>query len=220
MPEAHVEVELKYRASRDALEWLAGAARLGPARLGAAVRNDETDRYLDTADGRLAAAGWACRLRTRRVGGAARTFVSLKGPPEATSGALHRRPELEGPADDALDPAAWPPSPARDLLDALRAGAALRDRIRLEQLRRERSVEVEGSMAGTLSLDDVTVLHEGEPVGELQAVELELHRGIDPGVLTALARDLEAIPGLAPERATKLELALDLAASAPGGARP
>jgi inorganic triphosphatase YgiF len=183
------------------------------------VRNDETDRYLDTADGRLADGGWACRLRTRRVAGASRTFISLKGPPEATSGALHRRPEVEGPASDAPDPVAWPPSAARDLLDGLRAGAPLIELIRLEQVRLERSVSLGGSIAGTLSLDEVTALLGDGRTGELQVVELELRPGVDAGVLKDLAGDLEAIRGLTPERATKLELALGLAA-APEGARP
>lgn len=219
MREVQVEVELKYRATRDALASLARAARLGPAHLGTIVRNDETDRYLDTADGHLARGGWACRLRTRRVDGASRTFISLKGPPEATSGALHRRPEVEGPASDALDPAGWPASAARDLLDALRAGAPLIERLRLEQVRLERPVSLGARVAGTLSLDDVTVPLDGRRAGELQVVELELLPGVDANVLTGLAAELEAIPGLAAEHATKLDLALGLAA-APEGARP
>ena len=143
MTEAHVEVELKYSASDQSLTILATADQLGAAHLGATVVNHETDVYLDTGDLRLAAAGWACRLRTRRVEGTPRTFVSLKGPPEAAAGALHRRPELEGPANDDLDPAAWPPSDARDHLDALRSGASLAPRLALEQRRRERPVSLD-----------------------------------------------------------------------------
>ena len=49
---------------------------LGRAVLGPARTVDETDRYLDTDDGRLAAALWACRLRSRE----GTTRISLKGP--------------------------------------------------------------------------------------------------------------------------------------------
>ena len=96
---ASVEIELKYRARDDAvLARLAAAPALGPAVLDPPRTVDELDRYLDTADGRLAEARWACRLRTRD----GRTVLSLKGPPDTElvtdPAALHRRPEVEGPA--------------------------------------------------------------------------------------------------------------------------
>ena len=72
------EVEARFRAeSAEPLAELAGRARLGRARLGSPRTVDETDRYLDTIDGRLAAARWACRLRSRE----GTTRISLKGPP-------------------------------------------------------------------------------------------------------------------------------------------
>ena len=64
MADFATEVELKYAATPAALAALARAPRLGPADLGAVLVNDETDRYLDTADRRLAAVAWACRLRS------------------------------------------------------------------------------------------------------------------------------------------------------------
>jgi inorganic triphosphatase YgiF len=215
MPDHPTEVELKYTATPQALAGLAGASRLGPAELGRTVVNDETDRYLDTADGRLAAEAWACRLRTRRVEGQARTFVSLKGPAAAAIGALHRRPELEGPATDALDPAAWPASPARDLVDRLRGGAPLTEFVRLAQRRRERPVTIDGAPIGTLSLDEVTVLRDGEELGRFMAVELEVVAAADDHRLTGLARDLEALPGLHGDDLTKLERAIELAGRRP-----
>ena len=210
MPETHVEIELIYDAAPEALGRLAATDRLGAARLGTTVVNDETDVYLDTPDRRLAAAGWACRLRIRRVEGAPRTLVSLKGPAEASDGALHRRPEIEGPATDDSDPAAWPASAARDLLDALRDGARLAPRVTLAQLRRERPVTREAIAIGTLSLDEVTVVHGGRAAGGFRRVELELLDGADEALLTELARDLASIPGLTAERANKLERALHL----------
>lgn len=210
-----VEVELKLTAENDApLEALASAQRLGPAELGPPETADELDRYLDTADGRFAAARWACRLRTRGD----RTIVSLKGPAEQTTGsksagagaALHRRPEVEGPATDDLDPRWWPRSPGRDFVDRLRAGEPLVERLALRQRRTERAVLVDGARLGTLSLDRVAVLHGGEELGELHVVELELAPAAAEARLGELARALAGVDGLVPDRATKLERALAL----------
>lgn len=212
-----VEVELKFSAEGPRpLERLAIAPRLGPAVLGPASRAEELDRYLDTADARLAAARWACRLRSR----AGATKVSLKGPAEAGSGtgALHRRPELEGPAGDTLDVTAWPPSTARDHLDALRGGGRLVERLSLAQDRTERAVLVDGTRIGTLSLDRVRALHRGAALGWLWVVELELLPAADELGLADLAAALEGIGGLSPDPTTKLERALDLlAATSPQG---
>lgn len=215
MHEPRVEVELKYAADPPALEVLAAIERLGPAEVGPAILNDETDRYLDTADGRLAAAAWACRLRTRRVEGVARTFVSLKGPAEAVAGAMHRRPELEGPATGDPDPDAWPPSAARELLASLAAGAPLAEGVVLEQRRRERPVRLAGRTIATLSLDEARILHAGEPLGNLRVVELELADG-SAAPVEELAAALERVPGLHADPRSKLEHALALVARAAG----
>lgn len=205
-----LEVELKYRAAgAEPLRRLATAARLGPASLGAARRIGETDRYLDTEDGRLAAAGWACRLR-RRDGP---TSLFLKGPATAGSGGgLHRRPELEGPATEELDPGAWPPSGARELLERLRDGRPLAERVRLVQDRTERPVVVEGEPIGTLTLDVVRVEADGLGRGVLRAVELELVAGAteaQEALLDELDAALRAVGGLEADDRTKLEHALD-----------
>ena len=133
-----VEAELKYTALTERpLQELERAERLGSARLGVARTVAELDRYVDTLDLRLAAARWACRLRSYE----GRVIVSLKGPAEHAAGdLLHRRPEVEGPADSGLDAQAWPPSPARDQVLAMTAGAALLERFSLEQERTERAV--------------------------------------------------------------------------------
>ena len=215
MAELPVEVELKYAADAAALATLAAAGRLGPAELGTVVVNDETDRYLDTADRRLAAHAWACRLRTRRVAGEARTFVSLKGPAEAVAGALHRRPELEGPAIDDPDPARWAPSPARELVDRLRDGRPLVEFLHLTQRRRERAVTIGGAPIGTLSLDDVVMRRGNQELGELRVVELELTgSGVEPR-LPELAAALERVGGLTADHRSKLEHAMALAAARP-----
>ncbi|MBW3613212.1 MAG: CYTH domain-containing protein [Chloroflexi bacterium] len=204
-----LEVELKYRAADDGpLRRLAIAPMLGRADLGAADPVGEIDRYLDTDDGRLASARWACRLRHRR--GTTRLF--LKGPAVAGSGGgLHRRTELEGPATDELDPEAWPHSPARELLDRLRDGHPLEERVRLVQRRTERTVLVDGDPIGTLTLDVVRVEADGRQRGILHAVELELAAASQAheALLDELDATLRTVNGLEPDDRTKLEHALD-----------
>jgi inorganic triphosphatase YgiF len=204
-----LEVEARFRATDpEVLSRLASLERLGPAELGPAATVTETDRYLDTADGRLAAARWACRLRQRD----GESRLSLKGPPETTDAAWHhRRPEVEGPATPLLDPEAWLASPARDRLLEMSAGLPLDERFALVQRRTERAVTVDGSLVGTMSLDAVRLLVDGLERGTFHIVELELSEAgsAAEGHLTALAAALDAIPGLEPEPRTKLELAVD-----------
>jgi inorganic triphosphatase YgiF len=207
MTAARIEAELKYIAADERpLLHLATTDRLGPAILGPPSTVAELDRYLDTADLRLAAVRWACRLRTRD----GRTIVSLKGPAEHAAGELvHRRPELEGPAGSNLDAAGWPVSEARDRLVALARGQPLAERFRLEQNRTERSVTVRREAVGILSLDRVRVLRDGQEHGRLLAVELEFASGagadLDHRPYTTV---LSGVAGLTPDPMSKLERAL------------
>ena len=212
-----VETELKLSATSTApLRRLAQVPMLGGTLLGAPKTYLELDRYLDTDDGRLAAAKWACRLRSR-----SRTHrVSLKGPPVSSNelgGALHRRPEIEGAASARPDPGAWPPSAARDRLLELAGGRPLHEQLTLRQRRTQRSVGVEQDRIGTLSLDRVLVVHEGEAVASLWCVELELDdAAVATGDRIVTARlpgflaDLLGSGGLTIEPLTKLERALEL----------
>lgn len=203
------EVEAKLRATNlGVLAALAEAPTLGEAHLGPAHTFDEVDLYLDTPDGRLAAARWACRLRDRGDG----PYVSLKGPAAAVSAdGVHSRPEHEGPATASLDPSTWPPSEARDLLLDLSGRATLVERVRLLQRRTERAVTIRDRHVGTLSLDEVRV-GRGERVldGTLHVVELELAGDDDASVaeLDRLAAALAMCPGLEPDPTTKLAHAL------------
>ena len=204
------EVEAKFVASDPAtLEALAAMRTLGQATLGPMRRVSEIDRYLDTADRRLARRRWACRLRSRD----GVWMVSLKGPPVAGSGgALHRRPEVEGLATGAIDPRDWPRGRARTLLEALSDGEELIEVVVLDQLRGERSARVDGQTVATLSLDEVRVRRAGGGgyVAHLRIVELEALPNASGKAFDALAEALAAIGGLVPEPQTKLERALDL----------
>ena len=214
MTTSRVESELKYVAADDGpLDALAEASALGPAALGWPRGVDELDRYLDTADLRLAAVRWACRLRERE----GRRILSMKGPAEhEATDAIHRRREVEGIAGAGLIPSDWPPSTARDLLVGLSGRAPLLERLTLAQHRIERRVTVAGAPIGLLSLDRSRVLHRARELGVLRVVELEfgseaLAAGLDPD---SLAAALDAVPGLVRDPLTKLERALALVAAA------
>ncbi len=204
------EVEARFRADGPGpLEALAAASHLGRARLGSARSVDELDRYVDTDDGRLASAQWACRLRLRE----GTTRISLKGPPAGppTDGWHHRRPEVEGPASDEIDPESWPPSEARDLLVSLSGGRRLAERLRLDQERIERSVTLDREPAlGVLTLDRVHLAVGSIDLGRLFIVELELDPASEraEAQLDQLAAALADVPGLVAEPRTKLEHAL------------
>ena len=209
-----IEVESKFQAaSQDTLRRLATIDRLGRARLGHATVGRELDRYLDTADERLAAAGWACRLRTRDD----RTIVSLKGTGPSAAGdrsGLHRRPEVEGPATANLDPSAWPPSAALELLLALAGDQSLEEGLTLDQRRTERDVLLDGERVATLSLDEVAVLDPaGRSAGRMLVVELEHAGDTNAEEMAAVAEALRADPDLAPDPLTKLEHASQLIAA-------
>lgn len=204
-----IEVEAKFRADGpEPLVRLGELDALGPGLLAPAIVVDELDRYLDTADGRLAAAHWACRLRSRHGG----WRLSLKGPPaDGTDGsAMHHRPEVEGPATEVADPAAWPASAARDRLLALSGGSALVERLRLCQRRTERAVTVGTSVhpSALLTLDEVVVEARGRRVGTLHVVELERAPDADAEDFAGMVSALSVITGLVPDPLTKLEHAL------------
>jgi inorganic triphosphatase YgiF len=204
------EVEARFRADGpEPLEALATASHVGRARLGPARTVEEADRYLDTEDGRLAAARWACRLRTRE----GVTRISLKGPhaKPPTDGWHHRRPEVEGPASPEIAPESWPPSEARDLLASLAGDRRLTERLRLDQRRTERSVTLDaGAPLGVLTLDRVRLVAGTADLGLLYIVELELDAASDraEAQLGDVAAALAAWPGLVAEPRTKLEHAL------------
>jgi inorganic triphosphatase YgiF len=207
------EVEAKFLAeSPQPLDELATATRLGRARLGPATTSDEVDLYLDTDAAALAAAGWACRLRHRGDS----VVVSMKGEHRGRSRpSVHRRAELEGPATASLDPDTWPMSEARELLDQLRDGRPLVQRVRLDQRRTTRSLHDDGGQIATLSLDRVSVRGSGAAVATLFTVELELEPSAHERTANfeAAVAALERHPGLAADPLTKLEHALQLAAA-------
>ena len=198
-----IEVELKYRVGDIAVaERLLAAEAIGPFRALAPARAAQhVDRYLDTADGALAAAGYAARLRQAN----GETVVTVKGT-TPSDGAMARREEIEGPADRKRAPHDWPPSAARSLILELCGDAPLVELVTVRQLRRKRRLSATDATA-ELSLDEVDVVSRGRVVDHFVELEIELTSG-DPQRLVEVGNELSATAGLAAAPGSKLETAL------------
>jgi len=205
-----IEVELKYRLrDAEAAARLGALRTLGGLRVAGRPRQVQVeDRYLDTADGALSRAGYAVRLRR----GPRTTILSVKASNEAAS-ALHRREELEGPADLSLDPHAWPSSAARSLVLEHAGDSPLIEIVTIRQLRRARAFTGD-ALEVELSVDDVEVVAGGRMIDRFLELEVELKAGDEAG-LVDLAVILGADAALEPVTTSKLERAL--AALARGG---
>ena len=207
-----VEVELKFRIDDPAAaERVLAADQLAElSGVGARAKTVQIeDRYVDTADGALARAGFAVRLRQR---GAA-TIVSVKSlqHTETASGAS-RRLELEGPADRVAPPVDWPASDARSLVLEHAGDAPFVERVTVRQLRHKR-VFRSGPTRVELSLDEVDVVHRGRIVSSFVELEAELMSG-DEAVLEGVATTLRAETGATPSSQSKLAAALSALAMA------
>jgi CHAD domain-containing protein len=206
-----VEIELKYRV----IDAAAGEAYLAADELAgfhpaSPVRSTQVeDRYIDTADGAMARAGFAARLRQTAKG----TTVAVKSAVRRVGGSsIHRREELEGPADRTAHPRDWPQSDARSVLLEQGGDAPLVELVTIRQLRRKRILERDGT-AVELSLDEVDAVTRSRVVGRFVELEVELVRGKEAH-LAAIDALLAADPGLAPAETSKLQAALRAIAAA------
>jgi CHAD domain-containing protein len=202
---ARIEVELKYRVLDDAAaaRYLEGDA-IGSFERASPVRTVQVDdRYVDTAEGDIARAGYAARLRT--IAGA--TMVGLKALAQGSDTVgLHRREEIEGPAHRTDPPVLWPPSDARSVVMEIAGDAPLVELVTLRQTRRKRDLR-QGSTVLELSVDEVEVIVRDTVADRFVELEVELVRGDDRRV-TALRDHLAADDALQASDLSKLEAAL------------
>lgn len=166
-----------------------------------------TDRYFDTADGALSAAGYGARLR--RIG--RRTTLTIKSDIEVVGG-LHRRLELEGPAKQELSPDKWRPSQARDRLLSVVGDRNLIDRFVIRQRRRERELITGGSRL-LASIDVGIVLSAGINAGATSQFEVERLSG-RRAALDRVARLIDSSGLGRPEPRSKLAIAAEMSAAA------
>jgi CHAD domain-containing protein/adenylate cyclase class IV len=206
-----VEIELKYRVIDAAAgDHYLGADEIAGFRPSSPVRSTQVeDRYIDTADGKMARAGFAARLRQT----AKTTTVAVKSSVRRVgTGNVHRREELEGPADRTAHPRDWPPSDARSLILEQCGDAPLVEVVTIRQLRRKRILQRDGTSV-ELSLDEVDAVSRSRVVGRFVELEVELMNGDETG-LTDIDRELAADTGLAPADTSKLQSALRAVAAA------
>ena len=218
------EVELKYlvRDEPALRAWLARG--WGGALDGIPEADPRTiaveDRYVDTVRGALERAGFGARLR--RVGegpwvitvksASSQRPESRAGAGKRSSAALAQRMEVEGPADERLDPAAWPPSAASGLVEEVRGRGRLHTLFTISQRREQRTLAL-GEGPVEVTLDRVTVLRGGRSVGAFSILEVEAGSPGSAGALERLAELLEASGLVTPEPRSKEEMARDLVAS-------
>lgn len=192
------------------------------------------DAYLDTADGRLRAAGLAARIRSSAGAVAASEdpgqgcILTVKSLARSTAGPVHDRLELEGSAGDALLPGSWPRSEARALLMATIAGAPLEVIARIRQHRRTLVLRRGGARI-ELSLDDLEALQPAVAAGGGLAgapgsdVVLARTTELEAELLDGPARELDLLgavllrlDGLRPATGSKLDWAIAAARAADG----
>lgn len=226
------ETELKYAVADPVVlrAWLDGGAlaHLADAELGPETTIEVEDLYLDTRRGALARHGFGARLRRkgtavtltvkssgRRSGDADGAGDAVGGAPDAEA-ALSRRIELEGPASLDLDPASWPASPARELIDELRGAARLQPLFTIRQVRHGRTLTTPRGSA--LITVDVAEVHAGRShVGGFATLEVERTTG--RAALLGRVAEAVAASGLAvPEPRSKEEIARGLVAARGAGA--
>jgi CHAD domain-containing protein len=216
------EVELKYlvRDIEALRSWL--AHDWGGALADVEGGNERTveveDRYIDTAYGALAQAGFAARLRREDGGPVSVTVKSTSrdrpaGETEAVDApdhaddpvALSQRVEVEGPADERADPDAWPASAARELINEVRAGARLRTLFTINQRRERRTLALDDGPV-LVTLDWVAVFRGARPLASFSVLEVEAGNGSGAN-LSRLANLVEATGFVTPEPRSKEEIA-------------
>lgn len=200
------EVELKYRVTDPQTgDRLVAADQLaGMTATAARPRSIQVeDRYVDTADGALARAGFVARLRQRGD----ETVVTVKSAAaEIGPGGSLRRLELEGPADRVAPAADWPASDARSLVLEHAGDAPFVETVTIRQLRRKRVFKRDAGRV-ELSLDDVDIVQRGRIVASFVELEAEVLKG-DAGVLSRIAAILDAEAGLVRAMDSKFEAAM------------
>ena len=205
-----MEIEAKFRVrDEEAFQRLLGLDSLAGLRLAPVPPVDVGDRYYDTPDGALAAAGMACRVRSEGP----RVFGMVKGVGHA-EGAIHQRFEQEIELERPLSPAGWPAGELRDLVERLSRGKPLQPLFDLEQQRHRRMASQGGAAAGRavaeISLDRVVVRHVGTVLDRYLELEAELLPAGSVADLDRLAAHLVEEWGLEPERSSKFERAMAL----------
>jgi triphosphatase len=200
MDHAGREIELKL-AIPDArtMAVLARLRRVGPFALGSARVVRIEDTYLDTADGRLRRAGWACRIRK---GGVLQVTVKSLSP---GADSVHDRQERQEEIASA-NLRTWPVAIQR-FVDERAGGMPLVALFRIRQRRRQCIVSDDGQELLELSLDEFRVRNGTRRGALYRTLEAELLPGADAACIPRFAAELARLVTLAPEPLSKYEIA-------------
>lgn len=198
-----MEIEAKFSIpDQTTFDQLCALALLGGLPASPATIKQVHDRYLDTPGRAVMRGGYACRLRTN----AARRLITVKALTPANDH-LHSREEIEITldADSTEDPATWPLTEARLLVESLSQGQPLQLLFEAWQERHVRllAATVDAAPLIELSMDHVRL-------GSLDApgfYELEAELLDDSALprLAALAAELQNQWRLLPEPRSKFE---------------
>lgn len=162
------------------------------------------DRYVDTTEGAILAAGYACRIRQQND----LTFATLKGLGTA-SGAIHRREEFEVALPRPLPPEQWPASAARDLALRLSRREPLITILEADQTRYRRHLCDGDRVVAELNLDRLR-LQQGRASSPVQLeLEVELLHDTGDEALEELSRELQFGWALVPQSQSKFERGLE-----------
>ncbi len=126
--------------------------------------------------------------------------------------ALSQRVEVEGQANERLDPDLWPPSAARELINEIRDGGRLRTLFTINQRREKRTLALDDGPV-LVTLDRVAVFRGARPLSSFSVLEVEAPKGSGAD-LKRLAALIEATGFAVPEPRSKEEIARHYVAKA------
>jgi inorganic triphosphatase YgiF len=201
-----MEIEAKF-ALPDVETWrrLQAADSLAGFALSASRVKRVRDTYLDTAERKILAAGYACRWREQSDS----ILITLKSLNDS-QGTIHRREELEVmlPSEQSQIPVGeWPASLARERLTQWIGQSPLTPLFELQQTRIIRNVTQGKRLVAELSLDDVC-LTVGDRRQAYCELEVELKPEGNEADLMSLVACLRDEWGLKSEPRSKFERAM------------
>lgn len=204
--DALTEIELKYTIPDDAAaQRLLAQTEWGPFRRGPIQQQHLYDRYCDSADHALAAAGYA--LRVRQAAGMAAVQVKSRSP--AGGGHQHQRQEWRVITPTPLQPLLWPISPARNLILAILPDPALLPLFAVAQVRHRAGLWLHDQEIAEWTVDRVSWLVAGRSLTAWE-MEIELAPGQSPALLDAVDRYLLAQGQVQPQTDSKFVRGLRL----------